>query len=359
MKERCIRYKLSPKELFLLITKNKFQLDLEQQENVLQQQQQQFQIQLQLQQHQQQQQQQQLKQTSSSVLTTTTTTAAATTNNNEASSTKPKIVFNDNNTLEEENEELKKRCEDLQEDLDCADQEIKELEDELFQSLQKKNYATGALLFFSILSEGNYIETLSYLLQQLSSLKPFVVSNVQIDFVTLKKKIQSCVVFLPSLEKLISKYSKLHKKWAYDRLNWFAERNLVGGLADSYSSCPLCLKDMLETTKQDFLSPTKFTKKNSNIDNFASNCHLNLNKHNVNNNNSNEVGKKSHIDNNVVVSNTVKYKQGRDLREQKLKEIELLKNKNIFFAKDNYNKSLKAGNIKNNKTLLLLPSILN
>lgn len=76
---------------------------------------------------------------------------------------------------------------------------------------------------------------------QLNSLKPFADGNLNhIDFVTLRKRIQVCIICLPGIDRMLNYYSQTYTKWTQYRNNWFASRKLTGGSADGLQTCPLC-----------------------------------------------------------------------------------------------------------------------
>ncbi len=136
---------------------------------------------------------------------------------------------------------LQEEVEVLRSELEVADEDIAELEAEVLENIQGKDKSPAALLFFTLLHDPTYIQNLQQLMIQLNQLKPFADGNMaHIDFMTLRKRIQVCIICIPGLDKMISYYSNLYNKWSQFRNNWFASRNVTGGAADCLSSCPLC-----------------------------------------------------------------------------------------------------------------------
>eukprot|EP01038_Epipyxis_sp_PR26KG_P009642 gene9642-12981_t len=233
-KDRCIRYKLTPKDLYFQITYNKSQSQSRQDQNDMR-----------------------------SVSTTVHQT------------------HNHNNHNIGNEQHLIRIIENLQKELSVSDNEIKELEEELFDSMQEQSFAPAALLFFALMHDPTIIPTLQQLVIQLSHLKPFVNSTAHLDYLALKKRMQVCVVCIPSIEKLLSKYKKLYDKWTINRVNWFSQRNLTGGAADAYTGCPMCFKNLLILPEHEIKS---FHSNKNNDDKIMNSPNINNNNINVTNN---------------------------------------------------------------------------
>ena len=150
---------------------------------------------------------------------------------------------------------------DLQADLKAAEEEIEDLEMEMIQMMKEKDPVPPAILFFSMMADPSFIPNLQQLILQFKSIKQFLDYSVNMDYLTLRKRLQVCLVLMPSIDKLIEKYSSLYGKWSHYRLNWFAERKVRGSASDGMNCCPLCYHDMTEDT--DDGGDNKNTKKNS------------------------------------------------------------------------------------------------
>jgi hypothetical protein len=139
--------------------------------------------------------------------------------------------------LQDEVEELRERLHTLQEEYE--DQEV-----EMLEVMEEKDRSADALLYFAIMHDPSYVTNLQQLVLQINQLKGFCEGSTHMDFLTLKKRIQVCVVMVPSVEKLVGRYTAMYQKWSNYRLNWFSARKLNGGSADSFNSCPLCFQDV-------------------------------------------------------------------------------------------------------------------
>lgn len=136
----------------------------------------------------------------------------------------------------------------LQDELKSAEEEIEDLEMEIITIMKEKDKTPSAILFFSLLHDPSFIPNLQQLILQFKSIKQFLDYSENMDYITLRKRLQVCLVIMPSVDKLIEKYSKLYKQWSYYRLNWFAERKVRGSASDGMSYCPLCYNDIHDTT---------------------------------------------------------------------------------------------------------------
>lgn len=153
-------------------------------------------------------------------------------------------------------ESLKNEIAKLNEQIVVLQEDYADLEVEAFEALQKTDGTPGALIFFSLLGEPKYIQNLQQLILQLQQLKGFASGNSHIDYLTLKKRVQVCVVSIPNIQKLLDKYFHLYEKWSLHRMNWFTERNRTGGSADAYTNCPLCYHDLLDSPNSEIRNQT-------------------------------------------------------------------------------------------------------
>jgi uncharacterized Zn finger protein (UPF0148 family) len=156
--------------------------------------------------------------------------------------------LNHNNNNNGTNQEYLIRA--LQDDLKAAEEEIEDLEMEMISLLKEKDKTPGSILFFSLLNDASFIPNLQQLLIQFKFLKQFLDYSISMDYVTLRKRLQVCLVIMPSIDKLIEKYSKLYKQWSFYRLNWFHERKIRGSASDGMHYCPLCYNDLSEQSEE-------------------------------------------------------------------------------------------------------------
>lgn len=127
-----------------------------------------------------------------------------------------------------------------------AEEEIEDLETEMIHIMKEKDKTPSAILFFSMMSDPSFIPNLQQLTLQFKNIRQFLDYSVNMDYLTLRKRLQVCLVLMPSVDKLIEKYTTLYKKWSYFRLNWFAERKVRGSASDGMNFCPLCYHDISE-----------------------------------------------------------------------------------------------------------------
>eukprot|EP01032_Pedospumella_encystans_P020741 gene20741-23554_t len=114
----------------------------------------------------------------------------------------------------------------------------------MVEMLAEKDKSPDALIFFAMMHDPSYVQNLHQLLLQMKHLKSFADGTGHMDFLTLRKRIQVCVVLTPNVEKLVDRYTTMYQKWTTFRLNWFSARKLNGGSADAFNSCPLCFQDV-------------------------------------------------------------------------------------------------------------------
>jgi hypothetical protein len=165
-----------------------------------------------------------------------------------ANSSHPAMNDNNNNGMNVNNQQHVIHA--LQEDLKAAEEEIEDLEMEMISLLKEKDKTPGSILFFSLLNDASFIPNLQQLLIQFKFLKQFLDYSISMDYVTLRKRLQVCLVIMPSIDKLIEKYSKLYKQWSFYRLNWFHERKIRGSASDGMHYCPLCYSDLSEQSEE-------------------------------------------------------------------------------------------------------------
>jgi hypothetical protein len=140
---------------------------------------------------------------------------------------------------------------DLQQALQDAEQEIDDLEIELMELVKSRDKTPAAILFFTLMNDPSYIPNLQQLVLQFNHLKQFMNYTAHMDYLTLRKRLQVCLVLMPSIEKLVEKYGLMYQSWSHVRLNWFAERKLRGGSADALTYCPLCYHNLEEKHQAD------------------------------------------------------------------------------------------------------------
>jgi hypothetical protein len=138
----------------------------------------------------------------------------------------------------------------LQSELQARETDLEELELELAEALKDKDQTPSAMLFFSMLYDPSFVPTLQQLSLQFSQFKGFLNQTVDMDFTLLRKRMMICLSHLPTLDKLIEKYSQLYKRWSQHRLHYFTSRKLRGSAIDNMSSCPLCYHALLTAEQE-------------------------------------------------------------------------------------------------------------
>ena len=163
------------------------------------------------------------------------TTAVGKANNNNNNNDQQQQQQRAMKSLTIEVNELRSQLQDLLHDYN--EQEV-----EMMEVLKNNDKSPDALLFFAMMHDPSYLQNLHQIILQIKHIKPFVEGSGHLDFITLRKRLQVCVVMVPNIEKLVDKYNSMYAKWSKYRLNWFAERKLNGGSADAFNSCPLCFQ---------------------------------------------------------------------------------------------------------------------
>lgn len=144
---------------------------------------------------------------------------------------------------------------DLIEELDEKNEALKK---ELFNIFHSKDQTPAALLFYTLLSDqqGNslgklnensnniIISTMQQLLTQLNQLKSYYKGIEHMDFMTLRRHIETCFTSIPTIDKFLYKYDILYKQWIKNRVSIFSHDRLSGGAADACHFCPICNSDL-------------------------------------------------------------------------------------------------------------------
>jgi hypothetical protein len=138
---------------------------------------------------------------------------------------------------------LERMCADLEDSLGDAQDEIEELRSQVIIMDQERDRTPAALWFFSALYNPKLPEVVNNHLQQLSAVKVVIDGKEHFDFMTLKRRLESCFLGLPTIQQFLKRYVNLQKKWSTNRAKLFLDRKLIGGDADSFFICPLCNTD--------------------------------------------------------------------------------------------------------------------
>ena len=122
-------------------------------------------------------------------------------------------------------------------------EEIELLKIDLFQAEQVRDRTPGALLFFTALYDPAAVDAITNTLIEIKGMKSICDGSEYIDFHSLRRKLLICVSNVPSMERLIDKFQKMHASWTQSRSKLFSSRNQAGGDADASYACPLCCCD--------------------------------------------------------------------------------------------------------------------
>jgi hypothetical protein len=139
--------------------------------------------------------------------------------------------------------ELEAEVDRLRRELRDAQEEAEETNLEVFRVMQEGDRTPAALMFFAALHDPVIVSVLQQLVLQLSKLKGFADGSAHVDFPEVRKRLQVCLSCAPSIERLVQRYSVLHKKWTANRLGVFTSRGLTGGSGDATNLCPMCCND--------------------------------------------------------------------------------------------------------------------
>mmetsp|Transcript_15807 Transcript_15807/g.23779 ORF Transcript_15807/g.23779 Transcript_15807/m.23779 type:complete len:1445 (-) Transcript_15807:140-4474(-) len=144
---------------------------------------------------------------------------------------------------------LAARCEQLEEDLGDAQDEVEELRAQCILMDRELDRTPGALFFFSALHNPKLPEIVSKHIQQLGSIKGVIDGKEHFDFMTLKHRLEAIFLGLPALSQFFKRYTGLQKKWSQTRAKLFLDKKLIGGDADKYFICPMCNVDSRQITR--------------------------------------------------------------------------------------------------------------
>lgn len=120
--------------------------------------------------------------------------------------------------LRERYTQMQENVQDLTTKLTQSNEIICDLENELFEAIHGRDRTPSALLFFTALNDLESTKNLQQLMVHLKKLKGFVECKVHLDFVELRKQLQTCLLSLPYVERFLSNFKHLHQEWTKRRL---------------------------------------------------------------------------------------------------------------------------------------------
>ena len=127
--------------------------------------------------------------------------------------------------------------------IELLHEEIELLKLDLFEAEQLRDRTPGALLFFAALYDPAAVTAVSNVSAELKAMKGVCDGSEYLDYHSLRKKLLICISNAPSLERLVTKFQKMHTSWTQSRAKLFSSRNQAGGDADTTYACPLCCND--------------------------------------------------------------------------------------------------------------------
>lgn len=122
-------------------------------------------------------------------------------------------------------------------------EEIEMLKIDLFESEQQQDRTPGALLFFTALYDPAAVSAMTNTIMELKAMRSVCDGSEYIDFHSLRKRLLVCVSNMPSIDRFVNKFQKMHSSWTQSRAKLFSSRNQAGGDADTTYACPLCCND--------------------------------------------------------------------------------------------------------------------
>lgn len=140
------------------------------------------------------------------------------------------------NTLRLENRALEARHRQTSEQLQSAAQEI------LVERINQDR-TPSALLFYVTLLDPSVLPSLHTIIDEMKQFKKFVAGEIHFEYTSVRRGLEVCTTVLPYIERFLSRFNDLKKKWVKDRIGKFTVMGLAGGDADATSVCPLCNSD--------------------------------------------------------------------------------------------------------------------
>jgi hypothetical protein len=154
---------------------------------------------------------------------------------------------------------LQQQLKQFQTEADQSKLRIEDLELEVIAAHEENDRTPGALIFYATLSDPFAISSFKALYEVLATLKGFVNCAEHVDFPTVRKRLKQCLSYIPVVERFVSRYDMLHKRWTSKRMGTYLDRGLGGSAADSSFICPICDCDRrLDPSVQASLGPVPY-----------------------------------------------------------------------------------------------------
>jgi hypothetical protein len=114
---------------------------------------------------------------------------------------------------------------------------------ELLETQMQIDRTPNALLFYVTLLDPSILPSLHTIIGEMKDFKLFVTGEQHFDYTSVRRGLEACTTVLPYVERFLSRFADLKKKWVKDRVGKFTVLGLTGGDADATAVCPFCNVD--------------------------------------------------------------------------------------------------------------------
>lgn len=114
---------------------------------------------------------------------------------------------------------------------------------EIMDSKMEMDRTPSAFLFYVTLLDPAILPSLHTIIDEMRLFKQFVSGEMHFEYTAVRRGLEACTTVLPYVERFLSRFNDLKKKWIKDRVGKFTVMGLAGGDADATSVCPFCDSD--------------------------------------------------------------------------------------------------------------------
>ena len=115
---------------------------------------------------------------------------------------------------------------------------------EILETRIDQDRTPNAFLFYVALLDPAILPSLHTIIEEMKQFKKFVTGELHFEYTAVRRGLEACTTVLPYVERFLSRFNDLKKKWIKDRVGKFTVMGLAGGDADATSVCPFCDSDM-------------------------------------------------------------------------------------------------------------------
>lgn len=115
---------------------------------------------------------------------------------------------------------------------------------EILEAQMEQDRTPNALLFYVTLLDPAILPSLHTIIDEMKHFKKFVTGELHFEYTAVRRGLEACTTVLPYVERFLSRFNDLKKKWTKDRIGKFTVMGLAGGDADATSVCPFCDSDI-------------------------------------------------------------------------------------------------------------------